>query len=133
MPYPHLPPSLLIGVPSIDSEHETLVELLDRLIKSPHVLPGTETFSEILSQLGGQLMEHFNSEERYIRSCGLPQEEVMAHIEAHDLIVEQYTQLNLKMMADLSHTLSDAAQLIKRWIIEHLLEHDMKIRQYAGG
>ena len=130
-PMTNLPPELLIGVLSIDREHHALVILLDRLILQPKVSVRSVRFSEVLNLLGEMLTEHFNNEEMYFSSCGMPIDEVRAHQQAHSEILEQYTQLNLDLMADKVLASSDVARMIKEWIVDHLLEHDLKIRQYA--
>jgi hemerythrin-like metal-binding protein len=128
-----LPIELRIGVPSIDSEHFHLVMLLDCLILGPTETSQAERFSEVLHALGQQIAHHFNSEEMFFRSCGMPYHEVSAHIQAHDAILEQYAQLNMDMMANEAQALSGAARMIKQWILGHLLEHDVKIRQYVAA
>lgn len=128
---PSLPAELLIGVPSIDREHHELVRHLDRLIYNDNVIPDSAHFSEVFSQLGGLIIKHFNSEETVIRSCGMPLEEIHVHVQAHDAILEQYTQLNDDLMGDKARTMSEIAATMKNWIIDHLLAHDINIRQYV--
>ena len=48
-------PSLLIGVPEIDDEHDELIRQLDHLRGDPDALLESERFSEVLSQLGAQI------------------------------------------------------------------------------
>jgi len=77
-----LPPALLIGVPFIDREHEDLVKYLDRLINRQDAIPGSAHFSESFSHLGQLLSEHFSNEERFIRNCGMPADDVATHLAA---------------------------------------------------
>ena len=129
----NLPPELLIGVLSIDREHHALVTLLDRLILRPKGNLGSAHFSEVLSLLGNMLTEHFNNEEMCFTACGMPADDVRAHQKAHNEILEQYTQLNLDLMANKVISPTDVARMIKEWIVDHLVEHDLKIRPYASS
>lgn len=126
-----LPPELVIGVPSIDSEHYDLILLLDRLICDSDDSAQAESSLDALEELGQQLAHHFDSEEHYLLSCGMPQDDVAAHIQAHVTILGQYAKLAHDPMANEPAALSRAAGMIRDWILGHLLEHDVKIRQYV--
>jgi len=84
-----LSPELLIGVASIDVEHLALVTALDRLIFDHGYASKSERLSEVLNKLGEQLVRHFDSEEQFFRSCGMPRDDVDAHVQAHNAILEQ--------------------------------------------
>lgn len=129
----NLSPELLIGVSSIDREHQDLLTLLDRLIFYNGMPSQSARLSEILDQLGTQLAKHFENEEQFLRSCGMPDDDVIVHVQAHSAIRKQYTQLNLDLMADKPKALSGAAGMVKQWIVGHLLKHDIKIRKYVAG
>jgi len=126
-----LPPELVIGVPSIDSEHNDLILLLDRLICDSDEPAQAECSLDALDELGQQLARHFDNEERYLRSCGMPHGDLSAHIQAHVTILGQYAKLAHDLIADEPAALSRAAGMIRDWILGHLLEHDVKIRQYV--
>lgn len=123
-------PSLLLGVPSIDREHLALLAYLDRLLINEQALPGSEAFSEVLGRLGPQISSHFENEEGYMRNCGMPPEEVAAHVAAHHQILEQYVQLNYDLMKGRVPTRADALQMIRTWIVDHVRQHDLHIRKY---
>jgi hemerythrin len=125
--------ALRVGVPSIDREHVALVAQLDRLNANPDAYPGTEAFSEILSRLGRQINAHFDSEEAILRECAMPADIVLEHIRAHTDILDQYSRLNLELMNGRVFSRDEALGLIRSWIVEHVLHHDMKLSQYIPG
>jgi len=129
----NLSPELRIGVPSIDREHHHLVKLLDQLIYDQSTKLKSEHFSDFLDSFGKQVMAHFNNEEMFLRSCGMPHEDIAAHLEAHGTILEQYAELNFDLMDDKERVMSEVARMIKGWILVHLVEHDLKIRQFVSG
>ncbi|MBI5108278.1 MAG: hemerythrin family protein [Rhodocyclales bacterium] len=123
--------AIRVGVPAIDREHAALVAQLDRLNANPDAHPGTETFSEILSRLGRQINAHFDSEEAILRECAMPTEIVLEHIQAHTEILDQYSRLNLELMNGKALSRDEALGMIRRWIVDHVLHHDMKLTQYV--
>lgn len=129
-----LPPSLLVGVPAIDEQHRRLIDDLNRLLEQPHSQPSSELFSDVLSRLGRELSEHFEFEERYFRRMGLPTPEIEAHLAAHAEIIHQYTELNLELMHNQAVKRTDVLSLIRRWVVDHIVVHDLRLRlQPEGG
>lgn len=123
-------PPMLIGVPSIDREHYALITQINRLIENPLTEPASETFADVLSQIGPQIRFHFDSEEGLLKSCGMPADEVAEHVEAHTEILEQYALMNCDLMEGKPLTRSQALLQVKGWIIDHLRRYDSRIRQY---
>lgn len=128
--HPPLEFAIRIGLPVIDGEHVALVRQLDQLSADGDAHPGGDAFSEVLSRLGRQINAHFDSEEEILRTCGMPPQLVLEHINAHTEILEQYARLNLDLMAGKLHTRDEALGLVRRWIVDHVLTHDIKIRDY---
>ena len=122
--------SLLIGVPSIDKEHHELVRLFDLLISNPDARPGTESFSEALSQIGGQIQTHFINEEKLLKSIGMDEIDAISHVQAHGHILDQYTRLNLDLMQGNMSNRSTSLRMIKGWVIDHIVHHDLEIKKY---
>jgi hemerythrin-like metal-binding protein len=126
-------PGLPIGVPSIDREHHDLVVRLERLINHDDVTPNSARFSEVFSELGRLLAAHFRNEENLFKSCGMPLDDIEAHIDAHHAILEQYVQMNDDLMQGKERPMMEIAAMIKNWVIGHLLAHDVKIREYVSA
>lgn len=124
------PSSLLIGVPSIDQEHRELLSQLDSLMANPEAHPRSEVFSEILDQLGRQITAHFQNEENIFISLDMPSDVILRHVQEHNAILEQYTGLCLDLMRGKVLDHSEVLKMIKHWIIGHVEDHDLKIRDY---
>jgi len=121
-----LPPELRIAIESIDRGHFDLVTTLDRLIVAHGCDKQSKRLSEVMNQLGEQLVRHFDTEEHFLRSCALPREDIDAHIQEHNEILDQYVQLSDDHLERKAR--SERAQLIKELVLRHLLEHDIKIQ-----
>ena len=126
---PLLETSLRIGLPAIDREHHALLLRLNRLIENPQ-LPASESFIDVLTHLGGEIDAHFRSEEKVLDACGMPAAEVEMHVKAHTEILEQYTELNFGLMTGKNFSRPDVLMMIHHWIIGHLLQHDLRIRDF---
>jgi len=126
-----LDPALLTGVPLIDDEHLALVGQLDALEGNEQAHPRSEVFSEILSRLGAQISKHFDDEEVVLNVVGMPADLIAGHVQAHIDILDQYTRLNLDLMRGEPLDRSDVLLMIKGWIIDHVLDFDIRIRDYC--
>ena len=129
------PSSLLIGVPAIDAEHRELISTLKALRTNPNAYPGSEAFSEILDQLGRQIMTHFQNEERFFKqsSFGMPADEIRRHEQDHQAIVEQYAALCIDLMQRKAMGRSEALEMVEHWIVGHVVHHDLRLRDYLTG
>ena len=129
------PSSLLIGVPAIDAEHRELISTLNALRTNPNASPGSEAFSEILDQLGRQIMTHFQNEERFFKqsSFGMPADEIRRHEQAHQAIVEQYAVLCINLMQRKAMGRSEALEMVEHWVVGHVVHHDLRLRDYLTG
>lgn len=123
-----VPPSLMTGVASIDAEHGTLIDSLRRLHLAPAGETRSESFLEVISQLGQQLIQHFDNEEKIIRTCDMPVTEVDEHILAHNEILEQYAQLQDDLMSGRHLAQAEILEMIQHWIMTHVVAYDLKIR-----
>lgn len=121
---------MLIGVRSIDEAHEELIGQLDLLMSDADALVDSVHFSEIFSQLGLAITEHFRDEEAVFKALPMPTDLVAGHIQAHNDILRQYTQINLDLMDGIRPGRADVLAMIRAWILDHLLEHDLVIRDY---
>lgn len=126
-----LDPSLLIGQPVIDDEHAALMAQLHRLQEASSQPAGSGDFSESFSQLGQLIAAHFDSEERTMTALGVPLADFAAHVMAHDEILIQYAALNLDRMRGARLQPSEVVTVVRGWIVDHLLQHDLKIRDFV--
>jgi hemerythrin-like metal-binding protein len=127
---PLLDPLMRIGVPSIDREHHSLLNQLNRLIDHSHELAQSQTFVDVLTNMGGDLSAHFYSEELILTSCGMPDHEVEQHLLAHTEILEQYAGLNFDLMDAKPLVQTEVLRMIRDWINGHIVLYDIKIRDY---
>lgn len=116
---------LLTGVIELDLQHGHLLALLNALIDNPDATPGSESFSDILSRLGHELFAHFHYEEDLMHRTGINEHHTQRHRDAHNNIINQYTEMHFSMMDGTMPERAKALEQVRGWVIEHLLEFDL--------
>jgi hemerythrin len=86
----HWSPSLAVGVPEIDAQHQELFRRAERLITALRAGDRGEV-EPLVRYLDDYVVEHFAAEERYMREIGYPGLE--AHKAVHDAFREDFTEM----------------------------------------
>jgi 23S rRNA (guanosine2251-2'-O)-methyltransferase len=126
--------SLRVGVPSIDREHLDLVAHLDRLQCQSRCEPGNGCVfggSQSPGPADQCAFRQRGSDPPRLRHARA--DRARDHIRAHTEILDQYARLNLELMHGKAVSREEALVMIREWIVEHVLNHDMKIAEYASA
>jgi hemerythrin len=123
-------PTLAIGVSAIDEQHALLYALANRLLDHPEALGRDELVVDILTDLGKFLILHFHTEEALMKELGMPKDEIDKHMHAHNMIIDQYADLNLAAARGKHHTAAEIFGLVKQWVGDHLETVDLPLRNY---
>ena len=129
--------NLKLNVPEIDSQHETLIMLINRLHEAMLQGTGREVLDELMSRLIEHTRTHFSYEEQLMSQYNYPEYE--AHKSEHNKLMQHLVDL-----AESYHSgeliLSFAVMLeLKGWATVHIEEFDMplgiflKSREGAGA
>ncbi len=122
---------LTVGIDSVDAQHRDILHVLDKLTVQKEGANALESISEALSELGMLLSTHFKHEEIFIKSCGMPKEEVNAHLDQHSHILEQFVTINMEAMSGRHRNLNELAGIVRSWAIDHVVGYDLKLRNYS--
>ena len=122
--------SLRIGEPSIDDEHESLLNLLHRLRVASPVADKSEGFSTVLNAIGQQLSTHFEHEEEFFKKFGMPDVDVRNHIRSHQQIMRKHASLLADFMKDSSANHEHVLSKVEDWILVHWVQHDLKMKAF---
>lgn len=119
--------SFEIGIPPIDRQHRTLVDLINRLataIADGGRLPQVET---LIGELTEYATQHFADEERIMEPTDLSDGEKMRHRGAHRGFVEKVREIARRddlLRADVSE---QVLEFLVTWLVSHILGSDRKI------
>lgn len=124
-------PSLQIGLALIDRQHAALISELNRLIQDERSSWSTEVLVDVLSEPGRELDDHFRCEEGLFSSLGMQGPEIDAHVAAHLENLSQYVELKLDLKRQPhAHSAADAMELVRQWVVGHILCHDLRLREW---
>jgi hemerythrin-like metal-binding protein len=119
-----------LGLPAIDEQHALLFTMANRLLDHPDALSREEKVVDILTDLGKFLILHFQTEEAMMRQLGVPAAEFERHARAHNLIIDEYAELNLAVAHGRHHTATEIFAQVRTWLHDHLHSDDIKLRDY---
>jgi len=119
-----------IGIPSIDYEHQELIELINALHAG---LSGDATAEEInrfLGEVDSQIAAHFALEEWMMRE--LKYDDYAAHKADHENLLEQIRDIadafEAGVYMDYSSRLADH---LKHWFSEHFRTRDARLHHFV--
>lgn len=127
---PKLEESLRIGLPVVDRDHGELIALLDRFRGVPRVAINSEVAGDLIYSIGKALCDHFTAEERIMEGLAVPEDEFQTHLDDHNRIIEEYVSLQERVIASPNTMVEEILDTVRAWVLTHIKEHDLKIRNY---
>ena len=121
---------LSVGVASIDRDHKTLIDNIQKLIEGYNKGQSGAATEELFAFLENYVREHFEREKRYMEKHRYP--EIESHLAAHRIFVEKVAGLRersrgrtgrIQMVLEIKQTLMD-------WFTNHILKVDKKLARF---
>lgn len=127
----YLPLPLLLGDPLLDSQHDDLLRCLHEL---KGLAPEAEDYrcSEIVSELTGKIVQHFDYEEQLMRRLNVPEDVYRAHVAAHQEIIDQISNLHLNSMLGGYGGAAALAPKVAEWVLSHMLKYDLSLKLFIA-
>lgn len=123
---------LRVGVEEIDSQHQTLIDIRNRLAEccSDDDPAQQERFHHILSELFEYTRSHFIAEEHFMQWQEFPglDRQRQEHAEFIDAIVEFS-----KAASNGRDVRVESVNYLSRWLLSHICQSDMEIRYFIEG
>ncbi len=119
---------LSLNIKEIDDQHKHLIKQLNNIHDA--VINGSEqrVLEDTLNELIDYTVYHFDQEEELITKYGYP--EIEEHKKEHNNLIEQVLKLQ-KDFRDGSATISfEVLDFLQSWVIDHIMETDMKYKDY---
>jgi hemerythrin len=121
---------LVVGVRSLDKQHEHLIKLLNDFLLVTHAREFNEDYQDIVCRLITCYQDHFRDEEELMRKHQYP------NIIEHETDHSQFMVL-INMMStyhyDEVNTPDAVSRFVKRWISDHIMEKDKDLGMYLNG
>lgn len=124
---------LELGIPSVDSQHQRLVEILNTLDESKRRGKGSRVMGDLLQQLIDYTVEHFAHEEKLMTEAGYPQLDL--HMVQHRQLVEKVLHFQHQFRSGGQRITKELMGFLKYWLESHILKDDMAYGDFmaAGG
>lgn len=121
---------LEIGIGEIDAEHRSIIEIFQKLYEKMRIREGHELYSEIIEFLDEYVENHLTHEEKYQNEIGY--DEIESHKAKHD----EFRRILKELKEDKLDTVTNQEliqinQIMKDWLLHHILETDMKIGEFV--
>lgn len=118
-----------IGVPKIDRQHKTIVNMLNRLLSASGITTDSETVSDLLTEMTRYAQEHFTAEERFLKEHGYP--DLEAHKKQHFYYQKHTVELCTETMKGMQAVPDKLLAHLHKWWVHHILIEDMKYKLFV--
>ncbi|MBU1022867.1 bacteriohemerythrin [bacterium] len=118
----------LVGVEKLDNQHRAIFDAINEFYNEIQALRVSGAAERALTVLLDYSEKHFVDEEEYMKREGYPE------LDAHRLEHQEFRDQIAKLIDDASRDKPFSVALLrffKTWIVEHILETDMKYAPVA--
>jgi hemerythrin len=116
------------GIPIIDTQHKALFEAVNRLADSFKAGTSAAQVKESLDFLVKYTVEHFQTEEKFMKDMGYPK--LTSHMAEHAQLVAKAQALQAKLAEGKSVTV-EVTTFLADWLKHHINESDMGYVEFA--
>lgn len=116
-----------VGVPVIDAEHRQLADLINRVYGAIKDRRPLDMLRPSLDELEAYAEQHFATEERLMRTHGVPVLAYDFHMEEHDNFRSHLASLRRDLEVDPSTLRVDLWELVGKWWDKHVLGTDKQL------
>jgi hemerythrin len=117
------------GFKEIDDQHKELINRVNKLLDACNSGKGRQEIGDTLNFLADYVVEHFNSEEKYMKQYNYPG--LNEQIEQHKYFVSYVGEL--KNEFDKNGPSISLTMKLSKNLVEWLVNHIMKIDKKAGA
>lgn len=120
-----------IGVPMVDQDHQTLVELINQVFACIDGPEEYATLGSVLSALADYTDSHFHREERLMAECSYPN--LAEHHAIHVELAAAVRRISDRYRSEQGLRATEVLEFLEHWLVEHILKEDMAYRTSVTG
>ena len=117
-------PSLSVGLESIDSQHKTLVDMINELHQKMNGEASHTAIGSVLGKLIDYTDTHFKNEEKLFAKYDYEHKDV--HMEIHRKLVAQLVDFQKQYNTGKADISLELMEFLKDWLVDHIKKTDMK-------
>ncbi len=117
----------------IDNDHRYLIKLFNEFTLMSHKFLNPVQALEFIDRLYDYACVHFRREERLQKQIGFPTaaEHKLAHEELESNLAKIRNMIGHPEGGDLDLISEKASALLRKWLVTHIMKHDLAMRDYA--
>jgi hemerythrin len=123
--------TLSVHIKEIDSQHQRLVELVNKLHDAMKAGRGNDVMGPILSDLVRYTVSHFATEEAYFKKYAYP--DFAQHKKEHDDLTVKAKALKASFEKGKMTVSIEVMNFLRDWLSSHILGSDKKYGPYLNG
>lgn len=119
------------GLPAVDRQHRTLVQMLNDYAQAVARLEGQERLSTLLRQMNEYTVFHFTDEEDAMRRRGYP--DLPRHQVEHRGYIAYLESLHRRVRQGEFVSSLEVLTYLRDWLTHHIQSHDQDFGRWASG
>lgn len=125
-------PSLAIGVPAIDAQHQELFRRTDALLAAMRGGSSADEIGRLLSFLESYCEEHFGAEAGLMARLRYP--DTTSHLEQHAAFRRQFAAIveTFRLKGPTATVTISVQQLLSGWLVHHIKTVDARLAAFMG-
>jgi hemerythrin len=126
---------LSVGHPDIDNDHKRLIAIINDFQNTISKWPPERVIHEALIGLHDYSLQHFQREEAIQAACAYPfaAEHAKEHAELLAAVTAEARSLFVQKTKPITaESLQFITDLLKHWLINHIIKSDLRMRDYVG-
>ncbi len=116
---------LSIGIPEVDTQHQGLVGMVNKLHDSMKEDAATEVLLEIVEDMREYTVVHFGTEEDYMRRYEYPEYDF--HKSEHEDFVAKVVQLERDYKSGKVALSMEVLNFLSDWLVTHIVDTDKEM------
>ena len=114
----------------IDSQHKTIIRLINELDDSPAGKNPKGGIERVLLELVKYTAYHFSYEEKLLVQFGYPQ--IKEHMSQHNSLIEELKQFMIRNSNENELPAEDLKHFLSDWLKSHIMRSDKKYSTYLS-
>lgn len=124
-------PEFALGIPAVDREHRTIIELINRCYAELGATPEVATIENTLGEIHAAIAGHFAIEERIMRMAAYA--DYAAHKQDHEELLDQIRGLMDAFVTDPAAGRLLLVQHLNDWFGVHFKGFDARLHGQLGA
>ena len=120
-----------VNVAILDTQHRTLVSMINQLHQAMGEGVGKDKLGQILSDLINYTRDHFATEERLMQMHAYP--DFLAHKSEHERLTEKVMDLQRRFRSNEAGLSIEVMEFLRDWLVKHIMGCDKKYSPFLNA